>query len=427
MKRLFFVLFSASVLFSPLATKAFSKTQSHQISSAKTAFNNALRESSIIKIKQPQQNLIGEVTAIDSASGRITLKSESGTVVTISINDKTAFRRIAPGQTSIANAEQITIVEIRVGDRILIPGGSTNEQTPVRQIVVMARQAIDSQRNQEAENRRARTIIGRVTAINSQNREISIQTRGTAGPQTMTVTTSDTVKFLRYAPDSLRISDALPGAFADVRVGDQIRIVGDRNAENTRITAEEIVSGSFTRSVGSIVEVNAARNEITIKNSENGQTMTVALGKNTTLRRIPDDVAENLRRRANQRAERQRNNRQNAGNNEARQNQGQQNNRQNRRENRENNRNARQGQPNRAQLFESLPVITAAELKKGDAVLITTSGANNSRLTAVSIITGDASLQQLLLGVNNMSPNSPGLPGNVGGGNTIVDDEPRNQ
>lgn len=424
MRRFFSVLSAAAILFSVSAAEGFEKSEPN-FKNTKTSLQKNF--SHAYGFSRVQQNLIGEVIVIDSAVGKITLKTESGAAVTISINDKTAFRRVAPGQTSIANAEQITMADIKIGDRILIPGGSNGEQTPVRQVIVMAREAITAQRNQETENRRARTINGRVLAVNPQNKEIIIQTRAAAGAQTITVSAPDNVKFLRYAPDSLKISDALPGTFTDVRPGDQIRIVGDRNAEGTRVSAEEIVSGSFMRSVGSIVEVNAARNEITVKNGESNQAITVLLGKNTTLRRIPDELAETLKQRANQRTERQRarSNRQNAGDSATQQTQERPNNRQNRRENRENARQQQPGQPNRAQLFENLPTVTINELKKGDAVLITvSSSANNSRLTAISVITGDSSLQQILRGRNNNSPNSPGLPGNVSGGNNVGDDEP---
>lgn len=402
------------------------------------AFNNAdnsklFLENSAIST---QQNLIGDVTAIDINLGKITIKSQTSTSMLVTINDKTAFRRIPPGQTSLVNAEQITVADIKVGDRVLVPGGVVNEETPVRQIIVMAREAINAQRDQERENRRARTLNGRITAINPEKKEITIQSRGRAADaETITIAASGNVKFLRYAPDSLKISDAQSGSFNDLRVGDQIRTIGDRNADGSRVTAEEIVSGSITRNVGSIVEVNVARGEVIVKSGQTGQTMTVVIGKNTTIRRITPDVAETLKQRANQRADRrrERTNQQPTTSTTAQQPQGQQTERRNRRENRSVNGEGQQGQGNRGlqQPFENLPAVSIAELKKGDAVLITGMGTvDNLRMTAVSIVTGDGDLQSLLQrsqGGRNGSPNSPGLPGNVGGGNSGDDrDEPRN-
>jgi hypothetical protein len=436
MKRLLLGLLFANLFFSVLQASPNNTLRDKNQSFTKNLSNNSnlFPENRRIRV---QQNLIGEVTAIDQSGLKMTVKTDAGASVSFSFNDKTSFRRIKPGETSITNAEQITFADIKVGDRILVPGGAANEQTPVARIIVISRQAINAQRDQEREARRARTVNGRVTAVNSEKKEITIQSRGRAAEaEILTVSTAGNVKFLRYAPDSLKVSDAVAGSLADLRVGDQIRVIGDRSSDGARVSAEEIISGSIMRTVGSIVEVNAARNEVVVKNGQTGQLMTVAIGKNTTLRRITDDVAKTLKERAKQRAERQneRSNQQNTGGSNP---QTQQANRQNRREERRENRNAnggaQQGQGNRGlpQQFENLPTVTVAELKKGDAVLITgTGGADNARMTAVSVVTGDSDLQAILQrtqGGRNNSPNSPGLPGNVSGGNAPDDEDPRNR
>ena len=64
--------------------------------------------------------------------------------------------------------------------------------------------------------------------------------------------------FRRYAPDSVRFSDAKPGSFADLKVGDQLRVLGEKNADGTRIKAEAIVSGSFRNIAGVIKSIDAS-------------------------------------------------------------------------------------------------------------------------------------------------------------------------
>jgi sRNA-binding protein len=373
-----------------------------------------------------QQNLIGEVSSVDAAGGKIVVSTETKTSVTVPFNDKTAFRRVAPGQTSLANAEQIKVTDIQIGDRVLIPGGVAADQAPVRQIVVMARAAINSQRDEEQRKRRERTVAGRITAVNADKKEIVIQARGgrNSGTDALTIDASGNVKMLRYAPDSLKLSDAVAGSFTDLRVGDQIRVIGDRNAEGTRVAAEEIFSGSVTRLVGSVSEINAARGEIVVKNSRTGELTTIAMGKNTTLRRITPEVAENLKQRMERRRDRR--NQRDSGDSNNQQTQAER--RRAREERRSQNNNGQQANRNPRQMFEDLPAITVGDLKKGDAVLITGTGAN-SRLTAVSVISGDSDLQEILQRTQggrggNMSP---GLPGNVSGGNAPGgnnDDEP---
>jgi hypothetical protein len=76
-------------------------------------------------------------------------------------------------------------------------------------------------------------------------------------------------------------------------------------------------------------------------------------------------------------------------------------------------------------MFESLPAVTVADLKKGDAVVVTaTPGADASRATAVTLVTGGADflrrLQQLQRGTEgNPRRMSPGLPSDVLGGGIV--------
>lgn len=372
-----------------------------------------------------QQHLIGEVTAIDQATGQFTVKTVAGASITIMTDERTAYRRVPPGQPSLEKAEDIARADIRVGDRVLVPNGAGGaQQASAQQIIVMAREAVASQPERERENWRTRGRTGRVVALDPVKRVMTVELRSRGAAETITVGVTGNVRFRRYAPDSLRPAHATPGTFTDIHVGDQVRILGDLDATGTRLTAEEIVSGSITRLTGVISEIDATRGVVTIKDEPTKQTFTVALGKNTMLRRIPAEFAETLSQRGEQRREA-------AG--EAAGNQagerrsspsGQ------RTENRQGGTGSeggdRQGRGagggNRRGILENLPTITAADLQKGDGVIVTgTKGTDVSRITAMSLVTGDAAMLQRLRrfqGGTNQGNMSPGLPGGLIGGNT---------
>ena len=389
--------------------------------------NTQIQPVAALMVNPQQQNLIGTVTAIDTANGKIIVKTDAGNSVTFSTNDKTTVRRLSPGQTSIANAEKITLADIKVSDRVLVPGGAADVQTSARQIIVMASEAIAAKRDQDRSEWQTRGINGRITALNQEKKEITVQARG--GAEIITVKAPGNAKILRYAPDSLRSTDARTGAFTDLRVGDQIRILGNRSADGKTVTAEEIVSGTVARAFGTITDINTKANEITIKNSQTGQTFTVVLGKNSVVKRLPAEVAQNLAQRRERRQQRRQTQAESTG--VQTENQGQRRRERRNGENRERRsadaNNAQRPRGGLQQMLEAQPAITIADLKKGDALMVTgTQGADASRLTAVNIISGDAELMQLMQrsqgGRNgNMSP---GLPGNVGGGNVSDDDEP---
>lgn len=383
---------------------------------------NPIGKTADIAARKSQQNLIGTITAIDAASGKITVKSDDGTSVTFATNEKTVFRRAAPGQTSIASAEKITLAELKIGDRVLVPGGVADAQTSVRQVVAMAGEAIAAKREKERGDWQTRGINGRIVALNAEKKEITVQARGRNGADALTVTAGN-AKILRYAPDSLRSVDARPASFADLRVGDQIRVLGNRAGDGAIVVAEEIVSGSVTRAFGTITGIKAAAGEITIKNNQTGQTFTVVVGKKSVLKRLPAEAAQNLAQRRERRERRRQQREESTG----AQTENQRDRGERRRENAEQGGTARGG--SLQQMLENQPIISISELKAGETVLVTgTSEADPTRLTAVNLIAGEAEAMQLLQRPQNGRRNrnmSPGLPGNAGGGNApATDDEP---
>lgn len=85
------------------------------------------------------------------------------------------------------------------------------------------------------------------------------------------------------------------------------------------------------------------------------------------------------------------------------------------------------------EMLQSLPAVTIGELKKGDVVIVTGSanGTDRSRLTAVTLITGDTDFLRRLIQLQGR-PNrdgqnmSPGLPSDVvgGGGTNTTREQP---
>jgi hypothetical protein len=377
-----------------------------------------------------QQHAIGEVTVVDHAANQITVKTDAGPTVSIPVNAQTVYRRMPAGQTSLDKAETITQLDVKVGDRVLIPGGaSLTGGAAARQVIVMARAAVAARRDQQREDWRTRGVNGRVLSIDAAKKEITIDSRSRDSAQTLTIVAGDNVRIRRYAPGSLRPDDAIAGTFADIRVGDQLRALGNR--EEFRVNAEEIISGTVSRTLGTLEKVDASRNEVVVKDSQSGKSMVIALLPTTTLRRVPADFAETLRR-----GQQRRGNGENGENLTEAQRAAQREQRAARRRERESpgagatppaggqNANARPGGRNPQQVFESFPVITAAELKKGDAVMVTGTGTTDaSRVMAATLITGNAEILQLLQrrGAGRPEGMSPGLPSGVMGGGTSGD------
>ena len=369
--------------------------------------------------------LMGAVTANDTSAGTLTLKTDAGETVFAGVDEKTLFRRVPPGAASMDSAEKITRADVSVGDRVLVLLRPEGVGAPARQVIVMSRAALDQRSEQEREAARRRRLFGRVTAVDAQKSEVTVMARGREGAQPVIVSAAPGVRVQRYAPDSLRPTDAVASSFAELKVGDQIRAQGEPSTDGARFTAEEIMAGQIVRVGGTVTEVNAVRGEVAVKNEQTGKVVTIVLSKNSALRRVPAEFAASLEQRGEGRrqltdAERQ-------ARREARQ-------RERSTEGQggaEQRRGGGMGGRSPQQAFDNFPVVALSELKKGDTVLVMgTPAADQSSVTAISLVTGDAEILrrlQRMQGRQDGEPRnmSPGLPGDVmGGGNVNVNREP---
>lgn len=370
-------------------------------------------EASASQTTAAQSRIVGEVTAVDKAANQVTIKSDTGESITILTNEGSAVLRLPAGETSAQKATKITLADISVGDRLFARGAvaTGGKSVAASQVVVSGAAVATGPAQGQRQPARNRGLNGRITALNPDKKEISVQSRSREGVGTTMIQVSDGTRFFRYAPDSLDIKDASRSSFAGLKVGDQLRALGETNEDGTRFTADEIISGLISRAGGQVVAMNPGANELTIKNTQTGQTMTVAVGSRSVLRRIsaadaasfaasrpappnrPDRPAASPASAAQ--PERPRERRERPAGEE------------------------RRPRPGRGfqEIIESLPAIKVSDLKKGDTVFVSGTQSDPSRMTAIMLITGDPTfIGRMFQTGPNRGPQNPGLPGDVLGG-----------
>ncbi|HWW77565.1 MAG TPA: hypothetical protein VNZ44_19335 [Pyrinomonadaceae bacterium] len=235
--------------------------------------------------------VLGEVTAIDAAGKKISVKAEAGQAVTVGVDDKTLYRRIPPGETNIEKAVVIGFADIAVGDRVLARGKLDADTIQARVLLVMSRAELARSEEQSKAEWERRGISGTIVGLNPATKEITVKARTAMGAATIRVNASgDGVRLKRYAPNSTRYRDAAPGTFEQLKVGDQIRALGDRSEDGASFKPEEIVSGSFRLAGGIITAVNSSTGEITLRDIKTQQPLTVTLSKESVLRRLPGEL-----------------------------------------------------------------------------------------------------------------------------------------
>ena len=84
---------------------------------------------------------VGEVTSIDAATKQLTIKTDQGSVVIVSVTDKTRYRKLAPGDQILTNATDITSADVAEGDRVWARGtvAAERKSVPALQVIVMTK------------------------------------------------------------------------------------------------------------------------------------------------------------------------------------------------------------------------------------------------------------------------------------------------
>jgi len=198
-------------------------------------------------------------------------------------------------------ATKIAMSDISSGDRVLVRGRVSEDQKSIvaTSVIVMTKSDLASAREAERSDWQRRGLGGTVQAVNPETREMTVMTP-TAPPtpgnptHRVTVAVGANAILLRYAPDSVKFSDAKPSTFEQIKVGDQMRALGTKNEDGGRFTAEKLVSGTF-RNLGVTVDsVDAQSGAITVKDLTSGQPVLVRTNADSKLLRLTPTLAHML-------------------------------------------------------------------------------------------------------------------------------------
>ncbi|HEX8722886.1 MAG TPA: hypothetical protein VF736_19865, partial [Pyrinomonadaceae bacterium] len=238
-------------------------------------------------------NVLGDVVAVDASAKQIFVKSDAGAVVIVTVSDATRILKNPPGESRLDKATPYTLAEIAAGDRVLALGKLSDDGKTLagaRAVVINTKADVAAKHEAERAEWQARGVVGVVTAVNPESKEITINTRTPEGPKPVVIAAGGAgVRLRRYAPDSIKFADAKPSTFEEVKSGDQLRAKGERSADGARFTPEEVVTGSFRTSLGTVKAVDVAKNEITIEQQDK-KPLTVVVRPDSVLKQFPAEM-----------------------------------------------------------------------------------------------------------------------------------------
>ena len=301
----------------------------------------------------PPKAISGTVTEFRPDALELGVQPDSGKVVFVKFGVRTEVVQIPPGERDLSKARPASVTGILRGDRVLISFVGGMEEA--RRIVLIARDDIARRNEAERQDWKDRGISGVVSANNGDEIVLEIRSPDNVKITTVSVTAKTVVR--RYAPDSVKFAEAEPAKVADIAKGDQLRTRGKKNEDGSRVTAEDVVFGTFLTSFGSVSAVNREAGEVVIEDLTTKKPLTIRVTADSHLKTMPDMRTMMFSKPKKDAAPPPR---------------------------------------NMAEMLEQLPACRIDDLKVGSTIVVTsTRGSRPGQVTAITLITGVEPLIQM--------------------------------
>jgi len=314
-----------------------------------------------INAQDKADSLVGVVSSIDTANRALTVKTDAGPAVLIQTDQNTIYLRLPAGERTLSKATPTKLEEIVINDRVLAHGNKADQAFLAQRVVVMPAAEVARKREHDLDEWKRRGIGGIVREVNPQSGEITLELRGTGAGVRMPIQTTKAT-FRRYLPGSLRFEDARASKADGVHVGDQLRALGDKSADEKTFVAEQIVSGAFKTIGVTVTTVDQSTGKITAATLDQKKPVTISINKDSVLHRIPPAIATAIAQKAKG----------DAGKAQAQP-------------------GLKAGQPviDVQQMIDSLPTVSLADIKPGDVLAVTGAVDNDdSHLVAIKVAAG---------------------------------------
>ena len=351
----------------------------HCLIAAVTAVVSLAQDTPPAAKASPFISTIGAVTEINPAENKMVIKTDAGETVTIPLNDKTHFLKIAPGEKDLKKATDAKVGEIKAGDRVsartrkLDAGGLG----PATTVIVMTKEELAKHQEDNLQEWQKNGLQGVVTVTNPATKEVTMKLLG-ADPKLVVIEPNEKANVRRYSPDSVQFADAKPSTIGEIHAGDTVRVLGKKNEDGTRVQPEEIVYGTFTIKAGTIMSIDAAGGTVTIKDLVTKKPLVVKVNTSTVIKKLPEQMAQGLARMQQAKL---------AGGGAAPGGGGRGDGGGRAGGGRGGEGGGMRFDPARA--VERAPVITLADLKNGDALMINSSvGQDPTKVTAITLVAG---------------------------------------
>jgi hypothetical protein len=248
-------------------------------------------QSPVLLAQAAAQRFVGTITAI--AGDTLTVKSDAGEIHQVSVPASAAIKQLAPGQKDLSSAQTIQLGDLAIGDRVFVKLDPDTSTTPAKalQVVAMKQTDIAQKQQKDREDWQRNGVGGLVKSVDPSSGVVMLTIGAGPAAKAVTVHVTQSTVLKRYAPSSVRFTDAQPAPLDAVHVGDQFHVRGQKNADGTEITAAEVVSGGFRNISGTVTAMDTTASTLTVKDLATKKNVTIHITPDAEMRRLPDMMA----------------------------------------------------------------------------------------------------------------------------------------
>ncbi len=234
----------------------------------------------------PANRILGTVVSVTGDT--LAVKTDAGTTVDVTVPGTAKILKTVPGQKTLAGATTLVVTDIQPGDRVLMLARGTPPSATV--IIVNTSADVAALQQKQREEWQLHGVGGIVKSVDAAGGSVTIL----SGAKPVAIHSTPSTIIRRYAPDSVRFSDAQPSTLAAIHPGDQLQARGEKNAAGTELTADEIVTGSFRNIAGLITGTDASKGTFTVKDWMTKKAVTIHVTADSDLRRLDATTAETI-------------------------------------------------------------------------------------------------------------------------------------
>jgi hypothetical protein len=245
-------------------------------------------------------SIIGTIEKVDTGAKTLALKTDKGDESAIKFDDKTQFLMLPAGEKDTRKAARATAADVGAGDRVIARMRPEDLTGSPAVFLYFSKQAdLANRQKKTAEEWQTQSVAGTVKSIDAAAKQIVIGVRGGFGPaKDMTLDATGSVDYERYSPDAGKYEPS-PSGVAAIQTGDQVRVLGAKNADQTVIKVEAVMSGSFRTVPVQIKAIDVATKTISGTDLGSKKPITIVVKTDTTLKKLDDATALLMARRLN--------------------------------------------------------------------------------------------------------------------------------